>query len=201
MATDPATAKVFCRFDYLHVHTPFEGELNKGKPKFKVTCIIDPKDPRGKASLAAVNAATKHVGTEAFGTWPLTWKDPKRYCVSDGNTHTYVDKASQEEVVKAAYANMKVVTASNKNRPICVGPDGRTPLVAEDGEPISGDYGWVVVRFYATKDAAQGGKGLFAGFEAIQKIKDGEPLGGGGSRVKAEEVFTDESGGDGDDEP
>jgi hypothetical protein len=193
MPTDPATAKIYCRFDYLHVHKPFEGELNKGNPKYKVTCLIDPKDPRGKASWASVQAATKHVGMEVFGNWPQTWKDSKRFCVSDGDSHTITDKKTQEEVTKEAYKGMKVITASNKNRPICVAADGRTPLVPEDNEPISGDYGWVVVRFYGTKDAAKGGKGLFAGFEAIQKIKDGEPLGGGGSRVRAEDVFTDES--------
>ena len=182
MAQDPATAIIKCRVDYLHCFKPFEGQLNQGNPKFKVTCIVDPKD---KASIAAIDAAVKHVSLDKWKKYPLTWKDPKRFCVSDGNTHT-----DKDDEVKPAYAGMKVVNASNKNRPVIVDTDGRTPLAAEDNKPYSGCYAKVVVRFYGTEN---GGRGLFAGFEAIQFLKDGEPLSGGGTRVRAEDVFTDES--------
>jgi len=191
MALEPSTVKIFCRFDRLSVHTPYEGDLNKGNPKFKVTCIIDPADPRGKASIAEINRAVEYVGKKAFNSWPVTWKDPKRYCVSDGNTHTFTDKTTGDEVQKPAYKGMKIVTASSKNRPVCKKADGKTPLVATDNAPVSGDYGWVVVNFYATTDPKQGGRGLFAGFEGIQMVREGEPL-GRGSRI-TDDVFSDES--------
>jgi hypothetical protein len=185
MALDPATAIIKCRVDYLHCFKPFEGTLNQGNPKFKVTCIIDPSTPDGKAAMKAIDAAVKHVSLDKWKKHPLVWKDPKRFCVSDGNTHT-----DKDDEIKDAYKGMKVVSASNKNRPVIVDTDGRTPLAAEDNKPYSGCYAKVVVRFYGTEN---GGRGLFAGFEAIQFLKDGEPLSGGGSRVRAEDVFSDES--------
>lgn len=188
MAQDPAVAIIYGRVDFLHVHKPYEGELNKGNPKFKTLVIIDPSTPRGKESMKSVSAAMKHVGLDKWKKWPLTWKDPKRICLSDGNTHT-----DKEDNVKPAYEGMQVVSCANKNRPVCVDVDGRTPLVAEDNKPYSGSHCKVVVRFYGTEN---GGRGLFAGFEAIQFLKDDEPLSGGGSRVRAEEVFSDESGGE-----
>lgn len=192
MALPPEAAVVFCRIDNAHIYTPYEGDLNKGNPKFTAKCIIDPKDERGKKSLEKAQAAAKHVAQANGLNWPVKFADPKRYCISDGNQR--IDEKKGE--VRKGYADMTVISASRpaKNKQGVIDPpfikakDGETNLTAESGIPYNGSYCKVLLKFYYTTN---GGKGLFAILEGVQFIDHGDPL--GGARIEASQAFQDES--------
>ena len=75
-----------------------------------------------------------------------------------------------------------VITASAKQQPVIVGLDMQNIL--NPAEVYSGCYIRANVNFFAY--SSNGNKGIGCGLNAVQKIGDGEPLGG---RVSAEEAF------------
>ena len=76
-----------------------------------------------------------------------------------------------------AYANSYFVNANATQRPGVF--DGLKNEITNEEEVYSGCYGRASISFYAYN--AQGNKGIAFGLNAIQKLKDGEPLGGRGN--------------------
>lgn len=73
------------------------------------------------------------------------------------------------------YEGMMYFNASSNQKPsIC---DRRREPITDEAKVYSGCYANVAVKFYAF--AVEGNKGIAAGLQAIQKVKDGERLGGG----------------------
>ena len=62
----------------------------------------------------------------------------------------------------------------------------RNPII-EHSEVYSGVYGRASINFYAFN--SNGNKGIACGLNNLQKISDGEPLGG---KTRAEDDFDDE---------
>ena len=62
----------------------------------------------------------------------------------------------------------------------------RNPII-EHSEVYSGVYGRASINFYAFN--SNGNKGIACGLNNLQKISDGEPLGG---KTRAEDDFADE---------
>ena len=75
-----------------------------------------------------------------------------------------------------------VITASAKQQPVIVGLDMQNILNPAD--VYSGCYIRANINFFAYN--SNGNKGVGCGLNAVQKVGDGEPLGG---RVSAEEAF------------
>ncbi len=189
------TLKLFGRVDFVHIFTPFTSkDFPEAKPKYRLNLIMDPRTPQGKDSLAKLEAAFKQISLEVWKKHPITWTDPKRFALRDGNANTRevkdVKTGEMVDQVRDGYKGMKFLIATSVNPPFIKDSDGRTDLHTTDNRPYSGCYCNVVVNI---KDTDKGGRGLFAYLEGVQFIKNDEVLGGGGSRVKAEEVFTDES--------
>ena len=67
------------------------------------------------------------------------------------------------------------MNASSKNQPQIV--DKQVQPILDQSEVYSGCYGRVSVNFYAFN--SNGNKGIACGLGNIQKIRDGERLGGG----------------------
>lgn len=159
--------------------------IANGPEKFRASFLIDPNTVDGKNNLKALAEARKAVEAEKFGK-PMEYKDPKRCCIANGD-----DKISDKTGEPYdGYEGMKVVSATNGKKFPIVDAD-RTPLSAEDGKPYNGCYVNAVITLYGVKDKDKGGNGLFAGIDAIQFLRDGEPFGGGG--VSADDVFEDET--------
>ncbi len=70
---------------------------------------------------------------------------------------------------------------------------GMKIAILDSSEVYSGCYGRVFINFYAFNTA--GNKGIACGLNNVQKVDDGEFLGG---RTKAEDDFADEFEDDGD---
>ncbi len=150
--------------------------VNGGTPKFSVSLIIKKDDPCIPRIRAAIQAAYEEGASKLKGngkTVPLLAgiKTPLR----DGD----VDRPEDE-----AYAGAYFINANNQNAPGIVDAD-RQPIL-ERKEVYSGVYGRASISFYAFN--SNGNKGIACSLNNLQKIRDGEPLGG---HSRAEDDFDD----------
>lgn len=157
-----------CRFSYLHCWEP--AGINGDEPKYSVSAIIPKSD---KATIKKIKEAIEQVKKESASVWggkaPANLKTPLR----DGD----VDRPDDE-----AYADGYFFNANTKQKPQIV--DNKVQPILDQSEVYSGCYGNISVNFYAY--SANGNKGIAAGLGNIQKLKDGESLGG---RTTAAEDF------------
>lgn len=166
-ATKVITGKV--RFSYVHVFEPHSVEEG-GDKKYSVSILIPKKDKAllakiEKAVQAAIEASKSKIGDKL----PKNFKTPLR----DGD-----DERPDDE----AYEGMMFLNATSRTKPGLVDAD-LNPIMQQD-EFYSGCYGRVSVNFYAFNTS--GNKGIACGLNNIQKLEDGESLGG---RVTAEADF------------
>ena len=152
--------------------------INGGTPKFSVSLIIPKSDTRTIAKIkAAIEAAYREGEAKLKGNGkavpPLSAiKTPLR----DGDTERPADPA---------YANSYFINANSSTAPGIVDAD-RQPIL-ERSEVYSGVYGRASINFYAFN--SNGNRGIACGLNNLQKIRDGEPLGG---KSRAEDDFATE---------
>ena len=163
MSTKIVTGKV--RFSYANVFEPTAMDENQEK-KYNVSILIPKKD---KATLAKVQAAIEEatqqgVASKFGGKKPTILKTPLR----DGD-----DERPDDDT----YADHYFINAKSTRKPQIVDAN-LDPIMSQD-EFYSGCYGRASITFYAY--ASAGSKGIAAGLENLQKLEDGERLGGGGS--------------------
>ncbi|MEA4961510.1 DUF2815 family protein [Lutispora sp.] len=152
--------------------------INGGAPKFSVSLIIPKSDTRAIAKIkAAIEAAYREGEAKLKGNGktvpPLSViKTPLR----DGDTERPDDPA---------YANSYFINANSSTAPGIVDAD-RQPIL-DRSEVYSGVYGRASINFYAFN--SNGNRGIACGLNNLQKIRDGEPLGG---KSRAEDDFATE---------
>jgi len=157
--TKVVTGKV--RLSYAHVWEPVS--INDSKPKYSVSLIIPKSDKETiKKINAAVDAAIEE-GIAKFGG-----KKPNKAALKlplrDGDT----------EREDEAYKNSFFVNANSTTAPQIV--DRAVNPILDREEVYSGCYARVSVNFYAYN--TNGNRGIACGLGNIQKVADGEPLGG-----------------------
>lgn len=156
------------RLSYANVWEP--QSINGSEPKYSVSVIIPKSD---KATIQKIQQAVEQAKQEAIskfgGKIPVNLKLPLR----DGD----IDRPDDE-----AYANSYFINCNSKQKPQVV--DQQVQPILDQAEVYSGCYGRVSVTFYGFN--SNGNRGVAAGLGNIQKLKDGEPLGG---RVRAEDEF------------
>ena len=141
--------------------------INGGTPKFSVSLIIPKSDTKTVAKIkAAIEAAYREGEAKLKGNGktvpPLSSiKTPLR----DGDTERPDDPA---------YTNAYFINANSTTAPGIVDAD-RQPIL-ERSEVYSGVYGRASINFYAFN--SNGNRGIACGLNNLQKIRDGEPLGG-----------------------
>lgn len=149
-----------CRFSYLHCWEP--DSVNGGDPKYSVSAIIPKSDTETIAKIkAAIEQAKKDSVAKWGGKIPANLKLPLR----DGD----IDRPDDE-----AYANSYFFNANSRQAPQVV--DARVQPILDQNEVYSGCYGKISVTFYGYN--SNGNRGIAAGLGNIQKLKDGESLGG-----------------------
>lgn len=165
--TKVVTGKV--RLSYVNLFEPRAAEEGKD-PKYSV-CLLIPKSD--KATVAAVRAAIATAAEAAKaqnnGKIPANLKSPLR----DGD----VERDSEE------YRDHWFINATSKLRPGVV--DAGMQRIIDPTEVYSGCYGRAAVNFYYY--SVNGNRGVAAGLQNVQKLEDGEPLGG---RSRAEDDFS-----------
>lgn len=149
--------------------------INGGAPKFSVSLIIPKSDTKTVEKIkAAIEAAYKEGESKLKGNGRSVpalsaIKNPLR----DGDTERPDDEA---------YANSYFVNANSATAPGIVDADCNPIL--ERSEVYSGVYGRASINFYAFN--SNGNKGIACGLNNLQKLRDGEPLGG---KSRAEDDF------------
>lgn len=149
--------------------------INGGTPKFSVSLIIPKSDTKTIAKIQAAIEAAYHEGEAKLKgngkTVPplAALKTPLR----DGDTERPDDPA---------YADAYFINANSATAPGIVDAD-RQEIISRS-EVYSGVYGRASVNFYAFN--SNGNKGIACGLNNLQKIRDGEPLGG---KSSAEDDF------------
>lgn len=149
--------------------------INGGTPKFSVSLIVPKSDTRTVQKIkAAIEAAYVEGEAKLKGNGksvpPLAAiKTPLR----DGDAERPDD---------AAYANAYFINANSAAAPGIVDADRN--VILSRSEVYSGVYGRASISFYAFN--SNGNKGIACGLNNLQKIRDGEPLGG---RASAESDF------------
>lgn len=149
----------------------FTPKDRNGKEKYEITMLFDesPKELKAKAI---------EVLTEAFGAEKIE-KFKKREKVSipfkDGNTKDLDNYPFFEDTV--------VAPASSQFQPGLI--DGKRQPILDQEDFYNGCYARAQVSFYTWE--FQGKIGVSMNLLNVQKMAEGERLGGG--RVKAEDVF------------
>ncbi|MCG1024519.1 DUF2815 family protein [Dehalobacter sp.] len=152
--------------------------INGGTPKFSVSLIIPKSDTRTVAKIKAAIEAAYHEGEARLkgngkSVPPLsTIKTPMR----DGDTERPDDPA---------YANSYFINANSATAPGIVDADRN--VIITRSEVYSGVYGRASINFYAFN--SNGNRGIACGLNNLQKVRDGEPLGG---KSRAEDDFSTE---------
>ena len=161
------------RWSYANVWDP--KSINGGTPKFSVSLIVPKSDVATVKKIeAAIQAAYEEGESKLKGNGKSVpslkvLKTPLR----DGDLERPDDPA---------YANSYFINANSATAPGIVDAD-RQPIL-ERSEVYSGVYGRASINFYAFN--SNGNKGIACGLNNLQKIADGEPLGG---KSRAEDDF------------
>lgn len=158
------------RLSYAHVWEP--NSIQGGKPKYSVSLIIPKTDTATITAIEKAVDAAIGAGIGKFGG-----KKPNKAALKlplrDGDTER------DDEAYKDAY----FVNANSLTPPQVV--DENVAPVLDRSEVYSGCHARVSLSFYAFN--TNGNKGIACGLGNIQKLRDGEPLGGG--RISAESDF------------
>ena len=152
--------------------------INGGTPKYSVSLIIPKSDTKTVTAVKnAIQAAYEEGQSKLKGNSKsvpalTAIKTPLR----DGDAERPDDKA---------YKDSYFINANSATAPGIVDA-ARNPII-EHSEVYSGVYGRASINFYAFN--SNGNKGIACGLNNLQKISDGEPLGG---KTRAEDDFADE---------
>ena len=141
--------------------------INGGRPKYSVSLIIPKSDTVTVNKIkAAIQAAYEEGESKLKGNGKSVpalsvIKTPLR----DGDVERPDD---------GAYAGCYFINANSDSAPGIVDAD-RQPIL-ERSEVYSGVYGRTSINLYAFN--SNGNRGIACGLNNLQKIRDGEPLGG-----------------------
>lgn len=159
-ATKPTTKVMTPKFRVSFPDVFVARAMEQGQePKFAITMLFA-KD----ADLSALKAAAQQAVIDKWGAdpkkWPANLKSPFR---------------DQGDMEYEGYEKGCIfVRATSKQKPGVVGLDAKTPLEPADFYP--GCYARATVNAFAYE--AKGNKGVSFGLQNVQKLEDGDPLGG-----------------------
>ena len=149
--------------------------INGGAPKFSVSLIIPKSDTATVNKIkAAIQAAYEEGESKLKGNGKFVPAlDIIKIPLRDGD---------KERPGDDAYKGCYFINANSATAPGIVDAD-RNPIM-DRSEVYSGVYGRASINLYAFN--SNGNRGIACGLNNLQKIRDGEPLGG---KPRAEDDF------------
>lgn len=173
--TETAVTTGKARLSYEHLFAPYAHQQNQ-ESKYSVTVLIPKSDVATKSRIdAAIAAATQNGVSKCWnGVKPPIVAIP----VYDGDGV----RPTSGEPFGAECKGCWVFTASSKQPPQVV--DLSLNPIINASEVYSGCYARVNVNFFPYN--SNGKRGIGCGLNCVQKLEDGEPLGG---CVSAAEAF------------
>lgn len=165
------------RFSYCNLFQPKAPFNNpQGEPKYSVTVLVPKTNTTAKAVID--NAIAQAIDAGVSSKWNGVRPPQPAICVHDGDGPRPSDGSAFGEECKGCW----VFTASTKQPPFVV--DEYVQNIIDPTKVYSGMWGNVNVTFFAYNNA--GKKGIGCGLNGVQKIRDGEALGG---QITAQEAF------------
>ena len=158
------------RLSYANVWEP--KSINGGAAKYSCSIIIPKSDTETVEAINKAIEAALNEGTSKFGG-KIPPRGALKLPLRDGDTERDDD----------AYRGCWFVNANSTTPPQVV--DKYVRPITDHSEIYSGVYTRVSIAFYAFN--SNGNRGVACGLGNIQKIRDGEPLGG---RTNAAAEFT-----------
>lgn len=165
------------RLSYANVWEP--KSINGGAEKYSVSLIIPKSDTKTLTAIQKAIDVAIEEGRGKFGG-KIPNKSALKLPLRDGD----IDRPDDE-----AYANCYFVNANSSTAPEIV-DKARDPILNRS-EVYSGVYARVSINFYAFN--SNGNRGIACGLGNIQKVRDGEPLGG---KTSAADDFASDYDGD-----
>lgn len=162
------------RLSYTHLFEPYANNPGQ-EAKYSVTVLIPKSDIATKQRIDAAVTAAKQQGVAK--KWNGVMPPVVATAIHDGDGVRPNGEAFGEEC-KGHW----VFTASSKQAPQVV--DANLNPVINQTDVYSGCYARVCVNFFPYN--SNGKRGVGIGLQAVQKLEDGEPLGG---RISAAEAF------------
>ena len=164
------------RWSYVNAWEP--KSINGGAPKYSVSLIIPKSDTK---TIEKIQAAIQAAYEEGQGKLKGNGKSVPALSV----LKTPLRDGDAERPDDEAYADSYFVNANSGTAPGIVDAD-RNPII-DRSEVYSGVYGRASINFYDFN--SNGNKVIACGLNNLQKIRDGEPLGG---KTRAEDDFATE---------
>ncbi len=152
------------RFSYCSVWEP--KSINGGKMRYSVSLLIP------KSDTAAVKALQDGIG-EAYRLGEAILKG-KGSLPPISALKTPLRDGDLERPDDPAYAGMWFLNANSDHAPQIV--DAACNPILDRSEFYSGCYGRATISFFAFN--TNGNRGIACGLNNLQKLRDGEPLGG-----------------------
>lgn len=181
MSTKVVTNKV--RFSYVNIFR--SRAFSDGDDAKYSICLLIPKED--KAGLAKIKKAIDEAVEEGIRSkWGGKMPKNLRLPLRDGDEER-ADEAPE-------YEGMMFLNANSNNKPGIVDKDLNEIL--DPDEVYSGCWGRASINFFPYD--FNGNRGVGAGLNNIQKLKDGERL--GGARASAEDDFGDGFNEDGEED-
>lgn len=163
------------RLSYTHLDKPYAQQPGQD-PKYSCTVLV-PKNPATNRQM--IDAAIAAAAQRAIEKYGKTFPAAPKVSVHDGDGVRPSDGQPFGDECKGCW----VFTASNKS-PVTVVDLNLQPIL-DATQIYSGMYANVGVTFFGYN--APQNKGIGVALDNVQKIADGEPL--GGSRASAEDDF------------
>lgn len=161
------------RWSYANVWEP--KSINGGAPKYSVSLIIPKSDTKTVAKVKAAIEAAYHEGESKL-------KGNGKSVPALSVIKTPLRDGDLERPDDPAYKDSYFLNANSSTAPGIVDADCQPIL--QRSEVYSGVYGRASINFYAFN--TNGNRGIAVGLNNLQKIRDGEPLGG---KASAESDF------------
>lgn len=165
MANNSSRTKVITgtgtRLSYFHGWEPVS--INGGTEKYSVSVLIPKTDTETVSAINAAIDAAIEEGVAKFGG-----KKPNKAAIKLPLRDGDVERDDE------AYKGYWFINANSTTAPQIV--DRQVKPILDRSEVYSGCYARVSLNFFAFN--SNGNKGIACGLGNIQKVRDGEPLGG-----------------------
>ena len=169
------------RFSYCHIWEP--KSINGGEPRYSMSVIIPKSDTETVKKIRdAIEAAYREGESRLKGKGSLPPLSSLKTPLRDGDLDRPDDPT---------YAGCWFLNANSDRAPGIV--DAHAQPILDRSEVYSGCYGRVSLSFFAF--SSNGNRGIACGLNNVQKMFDGEPLGG---NISAEQEFAGLDDGDED---
>lgn len=177
MATTNSDTKVVTgkvRLSYAHLFEPYSPDPDQDE-KYSTVILVDKSDRATIRAIKEAQQAALEAGKDSKfgGKIPKGWKNTFR----DGDEDEKIDLDKNPE-----YEGCMFMTVSSKTAPGVV--DRKRRPILDSAEVYSGCYARVSINAFAFN--TKGNKGVSFGLNHVQKLSDGDYLGG---RSKAEDDF------------